>query len=135
LCVVGGRAAETRLHGATEVTRRHAERTGEVLDRLIVEVSGVDVTDGVLHEPRDGVHRGLPWSDLWPAPEAGPEARTFCLGRVREKGAAILCGRPRGADGATVDSGCRNAHEEDAVETVVAGRKSAVTGAGIEAHG
>ena len=103
-----------------EFLRDGFERAGFVI------VAFFDALDDEVGDALGAIDGGMAGSEFRAATETGAEASLLGLGRCGVKAAILLHGRLHGADGAAIDVRGGDGHEEEAVETAIAGEKRLV---------
>ena len=126
--------AQLSLHRAAQVAGAHAEALGELIEPVLIQISGVDSIGRLPHQAGNRIDRRKPWSQLGPTAEAGPKAGALGLAGTREERAPGPRRSSRRTKGAAVDACGLHSHEEDAVEPLVAGGQGSVAASGVQWH-
>ena len=128
------RGSEVLHEQASEMARADAESLGERIDAGLLAVEGAvgDQREAARHRVRRAVPGAEVRCGLGSAAEAGAEARRLGSGGGGVEPAILEPGGPRRADRPAIDPGGGDAHEEPAVEALVACLERAVAGCGIE---
>ena len=109
-----------------------AQLAGEVIDTPSIQGAGGDAGGGRARQPRHGVHQGPAGRQLGTAAKAGAEASLLGGGGGIEETSAIAIGDSRRTNRATVDPGCGDAYEEEAIKPRIAGVERAMADGRIE---
>ena len=128
------RGAEVLHEQASELARADAESLGERIDAGLVAVERAvgDQREAARHRVRRAAPGAEVGCGLGPAAQAGPEARLLGSGGGGVEPAVLEPGGTRRADRPAIDPGRGDAHEEPAVEALVACLERAVAGCRIE---
>ena len=105
---------------ATEISARHPERVGELLDGpAVVEEAAFDEAQGARDGRRGAMPRRCPRCGLGPTPQARTKARTLGRGRGGKEGDVARLGRLHRTRGTAIDPRGQHASEEAPVESPV----------------